>query len=291
MLLIVLSILALAGASAAQSTNATCSPSFDWSFNSLGQSPCLVAAYLGGVCDDGVFTVPALANDLSIYEGPTVAQANQCGCSSVFYSLLSACAECQSAQNVLRWSAFNKNCTEVYPQLFVGNIPSKTAVPHWAYQNVTVGDGFNVTLAQMQLNAPESTANPKATGTTLPSGLTGASSPKKSNAGAIAGGVVGGVVLLSLVCLTAFWFLRQRRKRAAPSTLMHTPMGYHPGEITPFSSAIQTPKLYDPADPSTFPTSTSSAMYSSGRVHSPAYTGNTVTDAPRTTQYSGAPEV
>jgi hypothetical protein len=123
-----------------------------------------------------------------------------------------------------------------------------------------VGDGFNVTLAQMQLSehsayyvqyrliflldAPESTANPKATGTTLPSGLPGASSPKKSNAGAIAGGVVGGVVLLSLVGLTAFWFLRQRRKRAAPSTLMHTPMGYHSGEITPFSSAIQTPKLY-----------------------------------------------
>ncbi|KAJ7444913.1 hypothetical protein FB451DRAFT_74230 [Mycena latifolia] len=290
MFLVALLTLVLAGITTGQNTNATCSSSFQWSYNSLGQSPCLVAAYLGSVCDDGLFMVPALANDLSFYQGPTVAQANPCGCSSVFYSLLSACADCQSGK-VLTWSAFNGNCTTVYPQLFVGNIPSNTAVPHWAYQNVTVNDGFNITVAQMQLDAPESTTNPKATSTTPP-GAQDTTAPKKTNAGAIAGGVVGGVILLSLVCMTAFWFIRRRRKGAAPSNLMQTPMGYHPtGNITPFSSAIQTPKLYNPADPSTFPSSSSSAMYSSGRVQSPSYTGNTVTDAPRTIQYSGAPEV
>ncbi|KAJ7087850.1 hypothetical protein C8R44DRAFT_29162 [Mycena epipterygia] len=287
MFLVVFSTLVLAGITNGQSTNATCSSSFDWSSNSLGQSPCLVAAYLGSVCDDGLFMVPALSNPLDFYQGPTVAQANPCGCSSVFYSLLSACAECQSAQ-VLTWSVFSKNCTTVYPQIFAGNIPSRTAVPHWAYQNVTVDNGFNITVAQMQLNAPESTANPTATSSTTPSGT----SSKKSNAGAIAGGVVGGVVLLALVCITAFWVIRRRRKGVAPSNLVHTPMGYHPtGEITPFSSAIQTPKFYNPADPSTFPSSPSSAMYNSGRVQSPSYTGNTVTEPPRTTQYSGAPEV
>lgn len=141
-----------------------------------------MAAYLGSVCDDGrtfflllqvqlppdftVFVVPALPNDTNIYQGPTIGQVNQCGCSSVFYSLLSACSDCQSAQvltfvrvchipctsrfNYLTsWTVFNKNCTTVYTQLcvpysslvqskltghgdrFNGDIPSRTAVPHW----------------------------------------------------------------------------------------------------------------------------------------------------------------
>jgi len=286
MLLVTFSTLVLAGITAGQpSTNATCSSSFAWADNSLGQSPCLVAAYLGSVCDEGLFRVPALANDMSFYQGPTVAQVNACACSSVFYSLLSACADCQSGQ-VITWSAFDGNCNTVYPQIFVGNIPSDTAVPHWAYQNVTV-ERFNSTLAQMQLNAPESTANAQPTGTVLPSGASNNSS-KKSNAGGIAGGVVGGVVLLSLVCIAVLWFIRRRRRGVAPSNLVQTPMGYHStGEITPFSTA---PKIYNPSDPSTFPTSSSPAMYSSSRVQSPAYSGNTVTDQPRT-QYSGAPEV
>ncbi|KAJ6525641.1 hypothetical protein B0H19DRAFT_1198149 [Mycena capillaripes] len=138
MLLVIFSTLVLAGITAGEpSTNATCSPSFAWSLNTLGQNPCLVAAYLGSVCDDGLFVVPALPNNLGVYEGPTVAQANACGCSSVFYSLLSACADCQSG-HILTWSAFKANCSTVYPQIFIGDIPSATRVPHWAYQNITV---------------------------------------------------------------------------------------------------------------------------------------------------------
>ncbi|KAJ7046997.1 hypothetical protein C8F04DRAFT_217305 [Mycena alexandri] len=293
MLPVILSSLVLAGITYAQSgpsTNASCSPSFAWASNSLHQIPCLVAAYLGAVCDDGLFMVPALQNELSFYQGPTVAQANACACSSVFYSLLSACSECQSGM-VLRWSTFSGNCTTVYSEVFMNNIPSGTAVPHWAYQNVTMDDGFNSTLAQMQLNAPESTANSQPTSTSNPdaSGVAGTSS-KKSNAGPIAGGVVGGVVLLAVVCILAFWFIRRRRRNVAPSNLAQPPMGYHSsGDITPFS-LTQTPKLYNPADPSTFPSSPSSAMYNSGRIQSPAYSGNTVTEQPRA-QYTGAPEV
>lgn len=287
MLPAIFSTLVLAGLTAAQpSTNATCSSSFAWSFNSLKQSPCLVAAYLGSVCHDGEFMVPALADDLSYYQAPTVAQVNPCACSSVFYSLLSACADCQSGK-VLSWSVFKANCNTVYPQIFIGNIPSGTAVPHWAYQNVTVDDAFNSTLAQENLNAPESTANSQPTGTATP-GASSTSPPKKSNAGAIAGGVVGGFVLLAGVSIAVLCFIRRRRRGVAPSNLVQTPMGYHStGEITPFST---TPKLYNPADPSTFPSSPSSLMYNSGRVQSPAYSGNTVTEQPRT-QYSGAPEV
>ncbi|KAF7363632.1 hypothetical protein MSAN_01020300 [Mycena sanguinolenta] len=231
-------------------TNATCNPSFAWASNSLRQSPCLVAAYLGSVCDDGLFFVPALDNSLSFYQGPTVAQANSCGCSSAFYSLLGACAQCQSAQ-VLSWSAFSENCTTTYSQIYPDNIPTGTAVPHWAYQNVT-GGTFNSTLAQLNLNAPESTANSQPTSATLPPGSSNTSSPKKSKAGPIAGGVVGGVVFICLVCIAAFWFIRRRHRGVA---LVPTPIGYY-SDIT-FSS-LQTPKLYNPSDPSTFPSPSAS---------------------------------
>ncbi|KAK7020458.1 hypothetical protein R3P38DRAFT_1214265 [Favolaschia claudopus] len=292
MILPILSTLLLIKAAVSQpDTNATCSPSFAWAANSRGQSPCLVAAYLGSVCNNGLFFVPSLP-DGSFYNGPTVAQANSCGCSSVFYSLLSACAACQS-RNFQPWSSFDANCTTVDSQIFRGNIPSETAVPHWAYQNVSSGS-FNTTLAQLQLNAPESTANVQPTSTNLPGGSTSTpTSKKKSNAGAIAGGVVGGIVFVCLAGIATFWFLRRRRRSAAPSNLAATPMAYHSTgntSITPFTSftASPPPKLYDPDDPSTFPSS-SSGLHNPARVNSPAYSGHTLTE-PRT-QYSGAPEV
>ncbi|KAJ6541862.1 hypothetical protein B0H19DRAFT_1174999 [Mycena capillaripes] len=156
LLRVILSTLVLARITAGQpGTNATCDPSFAWSFNSLKQSPCLVAAYLASVCNQGLFQLPALTNGtntIGIYQGPPVAQVNPCGCSSVYYSLLSACADCQFG-GIQPWSVFNTNCHTVYPQIFVGDIPSDTAVPHWAYQNITAENNFNSTLAQMQLGA------------------------------------------------------------------------------------------------------------------------------------------
>ncbi|KAJ7273317.1 hypothetical protein C8J57DRAFT_1506841 [Mycena rebaudengoi] len=292
MLPVALSALFLARLAIGQVTNATCSPTFGWASNSLGQSPCSVAAFLGSVCHTA-FVVPALPNSTNLYAPPSVNEVNPCACSSVFYSLLQACAACQGA-TLLPWSKFDANCVMVYSQIFDENIPAGTAVPHWAYQDVNAQtDGtFNITLAQTQkeLNAPESTPISKPTSASLPSGTSVAPSSKKSNAGAIAGGVVGGVVGAALITIAALWFIRRRRRGAAPSNLVAVPMGYHStGDITPFTSAIPTPKLYDPADPSTFPNSPSSRMYNSGRVQSPTFTGNTVTDPHA--QYSGAPEL
>ncbi|KAF8212033.1 hypothetical protein K438DRAFT_1224147 [Mycena galopus ATCC 62051] len=279
--------LVLAGIAVGQpNTNATCTPSYAWASNSLGQTPCLVAAYLGSVCDDGLFLVPALASPTDTYAAPTTAQVNQCACSSVFYSLLAACAQCQySTAPISTWASFDMNCNTVYPQIFVDNIPSGTAVPAWAYQNVTNGS-FNSTLAQTQLSAPESTSNSQPTSTSLPPGTSSSAPHKKSKAGPIAGGVVGGVCALCLVCIAAFWFIRHRHKGVAPSNLVPTPMGYHSSADVTFSS-LQTPKLYDPADPSTFPSPPSLP-----RVHSPSYSGNTIqASPPPRTQYTGAPEV
>jgi len=83
--------------------------------NSLGQDPCVVASYLESVCWGGGtqfsflvclslgmtssgtdFTVSALPPDTH-YAAPTVAEANSCECSTVTYSLISACVDCQNA--------------------------------------------------------------------------------------------------------------------------------------------------------------------------------------------------
>ena len=86
-------------------------------FNSLHQDPCTVAKYLGGVCINGGecipcllsyslklvnldYPIPALATN-QVYTGPNPLAANECRCSSVFYSLLSACAICQDGQTLL----------------------------------------------------------------------------------------------------------------------------------------------------------------------------------------------
>lgn len=84
-------------------------------FNSLSQSPCTVAGYLGSLCSltgtrfpwnlcssDSMchvgkqVIVPPLTPG-NHYLGPNVQNSNNaCKCSSVFYSMLAACSICQS---------------------------------------------------------------------------------------------------------------------------------------------------------------------------------------------------
>ncbi|KAI6131916.1 hypothetical protein EV401DRAFT_326465 [Pisolithus croceorrhizus] len=79
----------------AQETSAVCLSQYDWMDNSKNQNPCLVAAYVQGVCWDGQFTVDALAPGTH-YIGPYGDNANACTCNTVTYSLLRACSICQS---------------------------------------------------------------------------------------------------------------------------------------------------------------------------------------------------
>ncbi|KAJ8078917.1 hypothetical protein PM082_013201 [Marasmius tenuissimus] len=251
---------------------AKCDPAqgFDWAFNSKNQSPCDVGAYLGGVCNGGDFTLPAL-NVSQSYLGPTVATANNCRCNSVFYSLLSACAACQG-RSYLKWSVYQTNCSNVYNSEFPNDIPAGTAVPGWAYIDISPSDGFDATRAQASASAPESTGTPKPTQPNTPSALVSPtsqpeeSSSSKSNAGAIAGGVVGGIAGLAIIALLLFWFMRRRKARPRVVSDIDAPFDVNTGNLptspdptrvgSPFSAntqAIPKPRLYDPSDPSTFP--------------------------------------
>ncbi|KAF9053188.1 hypothetical protein BJ165DRAFT_844765 [Panaeolus papilionaceus] len=120
---------------------------FDWTFNSADQSPCDVAAGLQGVCSTEVI-IPPLQNGQT-YPGPAELLTTSCICSSVYYSMLSACAFCQGRQ-WLNWSTYNVYCTTLYVQIFPSPLPMNLSVPIWAYLNVAVRDTFDPTLAQNQ---------------------------------------------------------------------------------------------------------------------------------------------
>ncbi|KAJ7581075.1 hypothetical protein C8J56DRAFT_256370 [Mycena floridula] len=117
-------------------SNATCLSSFKWASNACGQNPCLVAAHLQSTCVSGSYSLAALGPN-SHYIGPARDQANPCQCSSVVYSLMSACAACQG-QNYDSWNEWNVNCQTVYLAVYPKEIPINTSVPQWAYVSLEV---------------------------------------------------------------------------------------------------------------------------------------------------------
>jgi hypothetical protein len=191
--------------------------------------------------------------------------------------------------------------------------------------NLNQGDkSFNSTLAQLQLSAycspvsrlrlsesildtPESTENPQATQTDLPPGLLNTSSSKKLNIKDVVGGVVGGITMIFVFCVTLFWCIRRRRKAVASSNLVQMPTPYPSTAEVSHLSTSPRPKLYvsaciavgfipskrglflqNQADPSTFPLLTLPAT-NTGRVNRTVFFGTTVTDLPP--RYSRNPEV
>jgi hypothetical protein len=207
------------------------------------------------------------------------------------------------------------NCTNVFIETYNETIPSTIVVPHYAYLDVVTGDSFNVTAAE-SAGGPESSPLPSATSSTSTSAtstpatvtgttfisfggpepspfVTSTSTPitviatsKKSNLGAIIGGAVGGVAFLGIVVgLIAFIFLRRRRRPAA------TPSTYYSAVTSPdingdmkYNNSINSPgRLYNPNDPSTFPSNPVSYSTYSG---SPLPVLGSVP-----THYAGTPEL
>jgi len=257
---------------------------------------------LGGACVNGAFTLAPLEPGF-VYLGPTTLTANACRCSTVYYSLLSACAYCQN-QTYLDWSIYDVNCTVLYNQVFTEPIPSSIVVPHYAYLDVVTGNSFSVVAAE-NAGGPESSSVPQATTTsskttvtsTAPAHTTAPS--KKLNIGAIVGGVVGGIAgLVAIGGLIAFAVLRCRRPSVPIVPVTHTGNSYSSPQnlmtgLDSYNSSVPTTmtsgRIYNPNDPSTFPSNPNGASafpsdpagYSSysGSHHSPqqvttTFTGN-----------------
>ncbi|TDL21522.1 hypothetical protein BD410DRAFT_294557 [Rickenella mellea] len=294
----VLALAALAGAQA-QTTNATCLSTFDFLNNSKGQSPCLVAAYVAGACNGGQYDVSAL--DVGEhYIGPSTSLVNNCQCSSIFYSLMSACGVCQN-RTIITWTSWHANCKNIYLTVYPENIPSGTAIPAWAYADVSVLNVFDPNVTLVLKSSPDSTSsfNPATqTGagpSPSPSNPThvDSTSTKSSNIGAIAGGGVGGVVLIALLALIAFLLIRQRKSNrknmmeARQYVVVHGghqhTEEYNAAQMTagPLHT-VSSHRPHDPFDPPTSPSTPAPPTFVSHATEPPPYAdGPAGPDAPR----------
>ncbi|KAG7092708.1 hypothetical protein E1B28_009038 [Marasmius oreades] len=219
----------------AQSTDATCRlASLQWAQNSAKQSPCAVASSLRGVCTGGSYTVQSLPPG-SVYLGPSIDTANGCECSTVTYSLMSACALCQNG-TVATWKEWSANCRTVSLSTFPSSIPSNVLVPGWAYLDVKTNDIFNPEDAKAHANEPESSALPiptssSSTSFSIPttSALSqtdsdSSKSPRDSRRDMIVGAVVGSILgfLFLVGCVLYLCHFRRRntlRREASTDSL------------------------------------------------------------------------
>jgi len=219
---------------------ATCLDGYTWMYNSLQQNPCDIASKLAGVCNGGIWSISPLP--LNNFYIPYDAEfMNKCVCNSVFYSVLAACSACQG-RIFIKFSAWTPNCTAIYSQQYPDHIPDGTAVPHYAYLDVVTSDTFDLGRARAA-GGPESTRparpiySPTLTTssintTTIPTTTSNpypTSSPsiaKKTDVGAIAGAVSGGIVGLAALGVLVFFLLRRRpsSESPVPTTSNYDPM-------------------------------------------------------------------
>ncbi|KAJ7063485.1 hypothetical protein C8F01DRAFT_79160 [Mycena amicta] len=300
----------------AQSSNVTtCVPLYEWAINTLNQSPCLVAAYVENVCESAFVEVNAIPPDTH-YAGPSKQDATLCRCSTVAYSLISACGGCQN-RTYISWTAWATNCPKIQVAKFLESIPSEVVVPPWAYLDVTLSNNFfnpglamanasavltspaapsstttTTTTSSSQLAVPPSTSN----GVSLPS-YTPSVATKKINAGAIAGGVVGGLAVLVVAGLLVLFCFRRNKQHTNPyppntaSSFSATSQPQFHGSsivpsISPFPYHQQQPFPKDTSDTETYP---GSPVTSVG--HTTFDTTNVTPAVQIVRRYTGAAEV
>ncbi|KAF8514193.1 hypothetical protein BU17DRAFT_68439 [Hysterangium stoloniferum] len=172
-----------------QATSTVTCTTDEWTFNKDNLSPCRVASALLAACNGSTWIVNPLGPN-QMYTGDG---SNKCICSTVPYCLLSACAACQG-DRFITWSEWSQSCTASDITISQFPIPVVISIPIWAYLDVTISNVWNSTEAQAVHN----------------SSAAGTVGKKSNHAGAISGGVVGGVVVLSLIAIGVFLLMRRR---------------------------------------------------------------------------------
>lgn len=191
--LVVLSAVLQALVVAQEPANCTDS-TWNWSFNSEHQDPCLVAQALRDLCLPHVLITQLGPGQY--YAGGPPSETSECSCNMVYYSLLSACGQCQFG-SASAWQFWSQPCvatTPEFPKPFPGNI----SVPDWAFLPLLANGTVDFAAAQNDL-APDATVNP--------------GNRNKSKKGIIVGGVIAAILLLCLVAVSIVFFLRRWRLR------------------------------------------------------------------------------
>ncbi|KZT35796.1 hypothetical protein SISSUDRAFT_1064176 [Sistotremastrum suecicum HHB10207 ss-3] len=308
----------------ARPTDTLCARSqLPWSFNSLDQSPCQVAANLGAICEpSGTYQVPALPPGQEYHPGDNTT----CECNTVFYSVISACAACQG-EPPGSWSVFVASCPFVNIGVFPKNIPSGTLIPHWAYENITnlSTETFDISLAQSLGDTPEfgssgTVTPPTSSSTKSSSSSTVVSTPNitpttspiipqtvpapsttptppptpisthTTNVGAIAGGTIAGVVAVLFIAILVFLRLRTLRNVAPPAAANEHVNEYGSEVKDPSMQPSPSTVLQAPSSPSIFP---QSAQLQDNPAHNGSHYGYPVSQITPVSNsgYIGAGEV
>jgi len=252
---------------------AACASGWEWNQNSLGQDPCTISSMLDAGCRGiGSYSIPAL-NSTQNYVPPQKDNTYDltCDCNTVMYSLYMACSTCQGGM-IYSWLRWITQCDSVYVTQYPIDIAPGTAVPRWAFYDVTTlpNQTYDDSVAIGIGRDPEATPKQMST-LSLKSSTSGGSSPthtgsgnstvsgSKTNIGAIVGGVVGGVVLLIILAVVAFIFIR-RQKQSGNNQPPQTPVisEYYKGQQTSPMLSPTTPippysPYYNPEDPMTYP--------------------------------------
>lgn len=225
---------------------------WNWTYNSLEQSPCSTAGYLAAQCNNGQFTIPQLDAG-NHYTGPSGSTNDICQCNTILYSVISACAGCQKG-TWLSYDEWTANCSSraaisTFPQA----ITNSTRVPAWAFLNVTTSQPWdNITACNFG-------GSPESVGTYRPSFAPQYGIGAALSAGVIAGVVAGSTVAGFVAIAAGVWYLvrRHRRRRTLRGDAKPSSVGGTAQDKTGYESVPWTPqsdmKFYDPSDPSTYP--------------------------------------
>ncbi|KAI0751680.1 hypothetical protein C8Q80DRAFT_592721 [Daedaleopsis nitida] len=249
-----------------QEVNATCLETYDWMSNTLGQTPCLMSAFLGSPCkpSNSTSSIPPIESG-EFYTGPKADDPElDCQCNTVQYSVQAACAWCQGHEDglgIVDWPTWSAACTDPLLDAYPLSIPTETAIPAWAYADMGSDGRWNESAAYYIAGQrlPESAADlgPTSsastdTGTSTPSETANTRSPTRAsdnnnnnnfdhNFGSHFGGshqkgrttlivvAVIGAILGALLLGIALWLcLRYRsRGRGVFTSRNHVDLGVH----------------------------------------------------------------
>ncbi|EAU93624.1 hypothetical protein CC1G_02854 [Coprinopsis cinerea okayama7 len=194
-------------------TNATCSSDFEWAKTARGRTPCRAAADVMAPCNGGNWHIRDLPQGNFEYDTPKDQEATICSCSWSAYNLISACAACQGMpEKIKTWRDYSLNCPEpaltpdrYYPRDVLP--PDDVTIPYWASVDPSTWQArmWNVREARSLYDQGRDDLN-----------LALENQKKsKSSAGPIAGGVIGGLVVVFGAAALAFFLLKRHRKKIA----------------------------------------------------------------------------